>query len=851
MRKPKAKIKLLTLSISSILYSFYSYGEASNVIFNDINQHQQNNPDFFLQKKETNNENISDNQCLINNNVPDNGYKISAKQANITQLNNQKKQGSLVTYKGDVVVKSNTMIIKGDKARYNSLTQNAIVKGNVKASDSEVNVIAKQISANLKSKTYQSDQNEYTGRCVPMRGDAQKIIKSNVKGTEFYKMRNGTLTTCPSDDDSWKLVATKITRENDTPFADLYNTTFRVHNVPIFYLPWMRIPVTNQRVSGFLMPSVSIGSNGFGWTTPFYFNLAPNYDFILTPTIYSYRGAFFQGYFSYLTDGWGSGKLYLEYMPQDKLYKDKKNLFGYKLNHNYLSADNHWSFSANYSKVNKGDYFINNNLSLLGSDGTYYLTQTATSKYSDTNWNLSATITKYQSIQNSDINQLPINNYSLLPQIEFNFYDPNYLPNQLNYKLHADATNFKSEFSNAPSAIRLNFNPTIYLPLSTAPWWKLNLSTTAYSSYYQQDIKNFSPTDPEPGEQNLEKNASRVVPSFNISGSLYLDSNSAPIQGYSQSFEPRFQYLYTMNVDQSSIWNSYNYTKYGGYDSVKKSLGYYDLFSDRSYAGSDYYAPENRLSLGGTYRLFNPLQDEVFNFSLGQIFYNSSQTLYTIPENATCQRPGCSDPTSYQTKFSTTALQTNVKITDNLKFDNSTQYSFKLHQLESFNSTLRYSFDDDLYFVAPSYTYISRDFLYNTNPNNYNLGLYSKDPNSKTNYGISQTGITIGGQLSNSINLNATYFYDLNYNLLAQTSLNLNYSSSCYTLGFTLLRRLNDSWWMTDTDETISQADDERYENVYMINFTILSLPGMKNPTIGTTSSETPLYNYVDPFNLS
>ena len=56
---------------------------------------------------------------------------------------------------------------------------------------------------------------------------------------------------------------------------------------------------------------------------------------------------------------------------------------------------------------------------------------------------------------------------------------------------------------------------------------------------------------------------------------------------------------------------------------------------------------------------------------------------------------------------------------------------------------------------------------------------------------------------------------------------------------------------MTNTDEQISQADDERYENVYMINFTILSLPGMKNPTIGNSSSETALYKYVDPFNLS
>ena len=56
MRKPKAKIKLLTLSISSILYSFYSYGSPSNVVANGINKHQQNKTNFFLKKTETNNE---------------------------------------------------------------------------------------------------------------------------------------------------------------------------------------------------------------------------------------------------------------------------------------------------------------------------------------------------------------------------------------------------------------------------------------------------------------------------------------------------------------------------------------------------------------------------------------------------------------------------------------------------------------------------------------------------------------------------------------------------------------------------------------------------------------------------
>ena len=57
-------------------------------------------------------------------------------------------------------------------------------------------------------------------------------------------------------------------------------------------------------------------------STPYYLNLAPNYDFIFTPSIYSSRGAFFR----YLTDSWGSGGLFKSY-AQDKKYKDKKSIW--------------------------------------------------------------------------------------------------------------------------------------------------------------------------------------------------------------------------------------------------------------------------------------------------------------------------------------------------------------------------------------------------------------------------------------------------------------------------------------------------------------------------------------------
>ena len=55
-------------------------------------------------------------------------------------------------------------------------------------------------------------------------------------------------------------------------------------------------------MSGLLVPSMSYSSgSGSHLTTPYYFNLAPNYDATLYPTLMSDRGLQMEGEFRYLT----------------------------------------------------------------------------------------------------------------------------------------------------------------------------------------------------------------------------------------------------------------------------------------------------------------------------------------------------------------------------------------------------------------------------------------------------------------------------------------------------------------------------------------------------------------------
>ena len=80
-----------------------------------------------------------------------------------------------------------------------------------------------------------------------------------------------------------------------------HDATVRFLGVPIAYTPWLEFPLSNERKSGFLTPTLgSSGMRGFDATVPYYLNLAPNYDATLTPRVMTKRGFQLGAQFRYL-----------------------------------------------------------------------------------------------------------------------------------------------------------------------------------------------------------------------------------------------------------------------------------------------------------------------------------------------------------------------------------------------------------------------------------------------------------------------------------------------------------------------------------------------------------------------
>ena len=83
----------------------------------------------------------------------------------------------------------------------------------------------------------------------------------------------------------WQLKSAKV--EHDEALKRMYHrdVTLELAGVPVLWLPYLSHPDPSaKRASGFLTPTFYHSTDyGFGLETPYFFNLAPNYDLTVRP----------------------------------------------------------------------------------------------------------------------------------------------------------------------------------------------------------------------------------------------------------------------------------------------------------------------------------------------------------------------------------------------------------------------------------------------------------------------------------------------------------------------------------------------------------------------------------------
>jgi LPS-assembly protein len=515
--------------------------------------------------------------------TPDGTTVLSADEAEILNQDT-------VLLRGDIQARQNNQYLRADSATYQKTTDQLHAQGNIEYSRKDLSVNGNNADISLNSNTGTLNDTSYELFSRHAHGVAKSITLEN---EDITVLQDVTYTTCDIDDNTWLLRSHKLRLNQTDGVGAARNVVLTFEHVPFFYFPYITFPIDDRRKSGFLPPSYGHSSdNGTEVTIPYYLNIAPQFDATLAPRLISRRGAMINSEFRYLTTI-SHGQLNLEYLPNDKLAGENRNLVQYRDNASY---SNRLSSEIQIAHVSDTEYFreLGNSLSISSITN---LRQFATLNYQKETWNATALLENYQTVDETiSKNARP---YQRFPQILFLTQKPEE-DWQINYNFTGEYVDFRND--DRISGSRIDLQPNIAFPMRS-PGAFLLPTLTMRNTTYALDENSAVDTHP-----------SRTLPILSIDSGVFFERDTTwGQQSMIHTLEPRLYYLYAPQREQSDI---------PLFDTGIPDFTFSQLFRNNRFNGSDRVGDANQLSAALTTRFFEKdTGQERLRASIGRIYY--------------------------------------------------------------------------------------------------------------------------------------------------------------------------------------------------------------------------------------
>jgi LPS-assembly protein len=503
-----------------------------------------------------------------------------------------------LVFDGAVELRGQGRLLKADRVRVFDKPRRFEASGHIEVRATDL--LLRSDSAAL-SEIDNSGEFENVEYSLTQRHAFGRATRVATKG-EVLTLEKANYSSCEVNDPDWVIQAGRIKLDRGAGLGTAKNATLRFLGVPLIYLPYITFPIDDQRRTGMLYPVIgSSNVAGFQLSTPFYWNMAPNYDMTLSPRFMEKRGVMLNDEIRYLGHH-SKSKVNLEYLQNDRVLNRKR--YNYSIDHEHRIT-RHWELQLEGTFVSDPDYLTDFSNGLNSSSRTH-LERFADLLYHSRHWKGVIRNQVYQTIDTT----IPLADrpYRRLPQISAEGSQA-FLGEHLNLSLATDITRFTHD--DAVEGRRFDVAPSLEYRWVT-PGAFVKPSMTWRYTYY--DLDDF--------EETQGRVITRELPVASIDSGLIFERELQ--HDSTLTLEPRLFYLYAPFRDQSEI---------PIFDSNEPAFIFSSLFRENRFSGLDRIGDANQLTTALTSRIFdNHTGRELFRASLGQIHYFADRRV-TLPDS--------------------------------------------------------------------------------------------------------------------------------------------------------------------------------------------------------------------------
>lgn len=516
-----------------------------------------------------------------------------------------------IIIKGQAEMRRHDTSIRADLIEHDQATGDSKAEGDVRIRREGDLFEGPYLELNVNTDKGFFDKPEYVLLENEGKGDATRV---DFIDRDHYEVHNGRYSTCPRPpgqrwQPDWLVRGKRIDLDQVEKIGTAYTGVVEFKGVPILAAPILSFPLSDERKSGFLPPSAGLDStNGFEVKTPYYFNLAPNYDLTLTPTVMAKRGVELEGLFRYLQPSY-TGAAKLAVMPSDRLRDETRWFYSHQhvqglpspigalrlgLNLNHVSDDNYWKDFDRFNSDSRWSRLLPSSASLSWNHG---------------HWGAGVGATSYQTLQDSASWITPP--YDQLPFVKLGY-------NRSDLTL-LNVPDWEFQFASAGAKFRRSFTTPAGADVADegdrlvgvttltrrwqAPGWFLQPRARLHVAQYQFD-----------DSIGAAQTKSRAIPTLSLDSGLIFERDASLLgRGFIQTLEPRAFFTYTPYRDQSVLPN---------YDSAALDFNMMSMFAEDIYSGNDRISDMKAMALGVSSRLIDADNGaELVRLGLAQRYY--------------------------------------------------------------------------------------------------------------------------------------------------------------------------------------------------------------------------------------